>query len=126
MFEKSTSWIVEGNLKVSKVLLATCLFCVALLFALVPAVNVGAQTGATNTPAIIIVTATPNDSTGATSLGGTAAPTAAATQDESVPYDKKLIRTALAALSKKLNRKITIVKSYTYELKGFPDTGLGC
>src|SRR4051812_35821346 len=107
MLEKSTSWIVEGNLKVSQFLLATCLFCVALLFALVPAVNVGAQTAATNTPAIIIVTATPNGSTdaGTTSVGGaaTAAATAAASTED-VPYDKKLIRTALAALSKKLNR----------------------
>jgi hypothetical protein len=121
---------VEGILKVSKLLIATSLFFVALLFALTPAVNVVAQTGATNTPAIVIVTATPSGSTdsgaGTASTGASAAATVSATDDPNVPYDKKLIRTALAALSKKLNRKITIVKGYEYELQAFPDSGLGC
>src|SRR5579859_5094182 len=101
----------------------------------VPAANVGAQTADTPTPAIIFVTATPSNNTANTNPPGvaTAAATAAVNgtaaanaSDAAVPREKQALRLALVVLGKKLGRRVTYVKQWTWELDSFNDSALGC
>jgi hypothetical protein len=126
---------LEDALKLSKTLLAISLLCLGTLALVMPAWNIAAQdTGATPTPEILIITATPSGSTDTTITVGTEPPTdtgsaPAATPDAAgtpVPREVQARRLAFAALGKKLGKRISYVKNWTWELKLFGDSALGC
>jgi hypothetical protein len=105
---------LEGNLKVSKLLLAASLLCVALLTFLAPAFSAVAQDNTTPTPAPIVT------ATGPAPAGGGAG------DETPVPREIQALRAARALLSKKIGKRITYVKAWTWELLLFKDSALGC
>ncbi|MEP7287193.1 MAG: hypothetical protein ABI947_15670 [Chloroflexota bacterium] len=117
-------------MKLTKFLIAASLFCLALVFFMTPAVNVGAQ-DATATPAIVILTATPN-TPGSTAGGAAGTPAAGAggpvtdASGKEIPREIRALRAARTTLSKKLLQRIDYVKAWTWELLLFKDSALGC
>ncbi len=101
-------------MKVSKLLLAASLLCVAMLTVLAPAFSAVAQDNPTPTPAPIVTATGP-------------APSGGGSGDETpVPREIQALRAARALLSKKLGKRITYVKAWSWELLLFKDSALGC
>jgi len=124
---------VEDGLKFPKILLATSLI-LGLLVILAPAWNIAAQ-NATATPEVLIITATPSGSTDASVTVGTEPPpadtgsSAVGTPEAGgtpVPREVQARRLAFAALGKKLGKRVAYVKNWSWELKLFADSALGC
>lgn len=118
-------------MKVTRLWIAVALLCAALLFGMAaPATNIAAQGGATATPAIVIITATPQG-------GVPVVPTAAATGPAAanvtpgaggtpVPREWQALNVARAALTKKINKNLKYMTNWTWDLVLFQDSALGC
>ncbi|CAG1015595.1 hypothetical protein ANRL4_05535 [Anaerolineae bacterium] len=109
-------------MKISRIFGVMGLFCVALVLMVAPNVgHVGAQ--GNQTPAIVIITATPQGGgTGGTEVQPpTADPAATA-----APREWEALNVARSYLSKKINKNLKYVTSWTWDLMMFPDTSLGC
>lgn len=112
-------------MKLSRILATAVLACLALIVMAAPATNAGAQGGATNTPAIVIVTATPPG--GAPPAPVTEPTTAPSTGEATAePREWKAFNLARQELTKKINKNLRYVTSWTYDLLLFPDSDLGC
>lgn len=117
----------ELNLKKPWLLATLSALVIAVLILGMPGTVTTSAQGPTPTPAIIIVTATPAG-------GGVAQPTApgqvateapppGATQ---APREWQAFNAARAYLSRKINKNLRYVNSWTWDLLVFPDSTLGC